>query len=125
MWTVEHNLLPWVFALIILSVVFYLLDRRNVDLELDEDVEFSGKTTIVGSKNFFWLAIVIISVFIEITCAAAPHTRGRSHPGRPYACRAAPWRDSLPARDRRGRTLCHDVLRDNGARDDLDHSRHG
>ncbi|WP_420388337.1 sodium:proton antiporter [Roseivirga sp.] len=65
MWTVEHNLLPWVFALIILSVVFYLLDRRNVDLELDEDVEFSGKTTIVGSKNFFWLAIVIISVFID------------------------------------------------------------
>lgn len=65
MWTVEHNVLPWIFALAILAVIFYLVDRRNVDLELDEDVQFSGKTSIVGGKNFFWLAIVIASVFLD------------------------------------------------------------
>ncbi|GHE55972.1 sodium:proton antiporter [Roseivirga thermotolerans] len=65
MWTVEHNLLPWAAALAILAVIFYLFDKRNTDLELDEDVEFSGKTSIVGGKNFIWLAIVIASVFLD------------------------------------------------------------
>ena len=65
MWTVIHNVLPWAFALIILAVLFYFLDKRNVDLDLDEEVEFSGKTSIVGGKNFFWLAIVIASVFLD------------------------------------------------------------
>ncbi len=65
MWTVVHNVVPWVFALVILAIVFYFFDRRNQDLDLDEDVEFTGKTTIVGTKNFFWLAVVIGSVFLD------------------------------------------------------------
>ncbi|HEY9116688.1 MAG TPA: sodium:proton antiporter [Roseivirga sp.] len=65
MWTVVHNVLPWAFALGILAVIFYLLDRRNEDLDFDEEVEFSGKTSIVGGRNFFWLAVVIASVFLD------------------------------------------------------------
>lgn len=65
MWTVVHNVIPWIFALIILAVIFYFFDKRNVDHDLDEDVEFSGKTSIVGGKNFIWLAIVIASVFLD------------------------------------------------------------
>jgi Na+/H+ antiporter NhaD/arsenite permease-like protein len=65
MWTVVHNAVPWVFALAFLAVMFYLVDKRNVDHDIDETVEFSGKTTIVGGKNFIWLAIIIASVFLD------------------------------------------------------------
>lgn len=65
MWTVVHNLLPWAFALGILAVIFYIIDKRNEDLDFDEEVQFSGKTSIVGARNFFWLAVVIASVFLD------------------------------------------------------------
>lgn len=65
MWTLVHNFLPWTLGLIILSVIFYFFDRRNVDMDLEPDVEFSNKTSIVGSKNFIWLAIIIGSVFLD------------------------------------------------------------
>lgn len=65
MWTVLHNILPWAFALGVLAVLFYFIDKRNEDLDFDEEVQFSGKTSIVGGKNFFWLAIVIASVFLD------------------------------------------------------------
>lgn len=67
LWTLSHNVLPWTVALIILSVMFYFFDLRNKDLDLDlePEVEFTGKTTIVGGKNFLWLAIIIGAVFID------------------------------------------------------------
>lgn len=67
MWTLSHNVLPWTVALIILAVMFYFFDLRNKDLDLDlePEVEFTGKTTIVGGKNFLWLAIIIGAVFID------------------------------------------------------------
>ena len=65
-WTLEHNLLPWLFALAILSVVFFILDKRNKKGE-EEDAEatFDNKVTISGKRNFLWLGVVIISVFID------------------------------------------------------------
>lgn len=67
LWTLSHNVLPWTVALIILAVMFYFFDLRNKDLDLDlePEVEFTGKTTIVGGKNFLWLAIIIGAVFID------------------------------------------------------------
>lgn len=67
MWTLTHNILPWVMALIILAVMFYFFDRRNkdVDLDLEPEVEFTNKTSIIGGKNFLWLAIIIGAVFID------------------------------------------------------------
>ncbi len=67
MWTLTHNIIPWTVALIILAVMFYFFDLRNKDLDLDlePEVEFTGKTTIVGAKNFLWLAIIIGAVFID------------------------------------------------------------
>lgn len=67
MWTLTHNVMPWAVALIILAVMFYFFDARNKDLDLDlePEVEFTNKTTIVGSKNFLWLAIIIGAVFID------------------------------------------------------------
>ena len=65
-WTLSHNLLPWAFALIVLTVIFYFYDKRNKDLDfLNEVPEYTNKTTLIGTKNFFWLAIVIASVFID------------------------------------------------------------
>ncbi|MFY0591570.1 sodium:proton antiporter [Roseivirga sp.] len=65
MWTLTHNLLPWIAALIILAIMFYFFDRRNKDMDLAPEVEFTNKTTIVGSKNFLWLAVIIAAVFID------------------------------------------------------------
>lgn len=65
MWTLTHNLMPWAFALVILAVAFYFFDKRNDDMDLDPGVVFTNKTSIVGGKNFIWLAIVIGSVFLD------------------------------------------------------------
>lgn len=66
-WTLEHNIWPWLFALLVLGAVFYLVDVRNKDVfELDEEpVKPSGKVSIRGAKNFWWLLVIIISVFID------------------------------------------------------------
>ncbi|MFA0961616.1 sodium:proton antiporter [Roseivirga sp. BDSF3-8] len=67
-WTLTHNVVAWVFALAVLAVIFYIIDKRNKgeDLEDPELVKpYSGKLSITGSKNFFWLAVVIVSVFID------------------------------------------------------------
>lgn len=66
-WTMEHNLLPWLVALALLLVVFYVFDQRNRDEleELDEPVQYSGKLSLVGYRNFGWLAVIIVAVFID------------------------------------------------------------
>jgi Na+/H+ antiporter NhaD/arsenite permease-like protein len=65
-WTLTHNLIPWTFALVVLTVIFYFFDRRNKDLDfIDEVPVYTNRTAIIGTKNFFWLAIIIVSVFID------------------------------------------------------------
>jgi len=66
-WTLSNNFLPWLLALIILAVVFYLFDIRNKTnyYEDEEMPEVSGKVSIIGTRNFGWLLVVIISVFID------------------------------------------------------------
>jgi len=66
-WTLEHNILPWLFALVLLLTMFYIFDKRNKsDYGLnDEDVTFTGKVKLIGTRNFFWLALVIASVFLD------------------------------------------------------------
>ncbi len=62
-WTLFHNFPSWVFALIVLLIVFYFFDVKNKK-EVKEEKR-SGKVSIVGSKNFAWLAIVIGAVFLD------------------------------------------------------------
>lgn len=65
-WTLEHNLLPWVCALILLLVIFYFFDIRNKGGGLvAEEVEYSNKITLIGSRNFLWLLVIIVSVFLD------------------------------------------------------------
>lgn len=66
-WTLEHNILPWVVGVIVLAAIFYWFDKRSV--ERDETIEapasYTNKITLTGTRNFFWLTIVIISVFLD------------------------------------------------------------
>lgn len=66
-WTLQHNILPWAFALIFLAIVFYFIDKnaKKEDLIQEEAVTYSNKVNILGAKNFFWLGVVILFVFID------------------------------------------------------------
>jgi len=66
-WTLEHNLIPWIFAILILLLIFYVHDRNNKSGSelVDEEAVFTDKISLIGARNFFWLAIVIISVFLD------------------------------------------------------------
>lgn len=66
-WTLEHNLFPWMFAIALLLVAFYVLDKRNTaNHGLGEgEITYSNKLKLVGVRNFFWLAVVIGSVFLD------------------------------------------------------------
>lgn len=62
-WTMKHNLLPWAFATILLAGLFILFDRKNKEGKVHPDR--TGKISLIGSKNFIWLLIVILAVFID------------------------------------------------------------
>lgn len=66
-WTLEHNIIPWVLALAILSVIFYFVDKKfgKAGEEDLEPVTYTNKFALIGSKNFLWLLIVILSVFLD------------------------------------------------------------
>ncbi len=68
-WTLIHNFVPWAFAITILATLFYFYDKRNggsENISLEEaSATYSNKISIVGAKNFFWLAVVIGSVFLD------------------------------------------------------------
>ncbi len=69
MWTLEHNIVPWVIAVIFLLIFFYLIDIRNKSdyaANIGEEVEpTSGKVSIRGKRNFLWLAVVVGAVFLD------------------------------------------------------------
>ena len=66
-WTLTNNFVPWIFAVVILLVIFFLFDRRNkADYSFGEDaVEPTNKVSIQGTRNFLWLAVVVGSVFLD------------------------------------------------------------
>jgi len=66
-WTLSHNFLPWVTGCLFLAAVFYLVDSRNkshYNLE-DEPPEITNTISLKGSRNFIWLAVIIIAVFLD------------------------------------------------------------
>ncbi|BDD07838.1 citrate transporter [Fulvitalea axinellae] len=63
-WTLVHNLIPWVVALLVLAAIFYVFDTKNKAQDSDT-AEYSGKISLVGTKNFLWLIVIIIAVFID------------------------------------------------------------
>ncbi len=66
-WTMQNNLLPWGFAIVLLLVVFYVFDKGNKsDYSFGEDtVVPTGKIGIRGTRSFIWLGIVVAAVFLD------------------------------------------------------------
>ncbi len=66
-WTVTNNFAIWLCALAFLALLFFIIDRNNKsDYSFGEDIkEFSNKITIAGARNFGWLAVIVLSVFLD------------------------------------------------------------
>lgn len=67
-WTLEHIWPAWILALFILALLFYFTDKKlgkNGDNPLEEETVFTNKISLSGTKNFIWLLVVIISVFLD------------------------------------------------------------
>ena len=65
-WTLTHNFLPWVVGVLILALMFYIVDMRNRKGHNNGAQDsFSNKISLIGSKNFLWLGIVVMAVFID------------------------------------------------------------
>ncbi len=70
-WTLIHNFVPWVIAVCLLLLFFFLFDIRNKTNyalsrgdEEEEEVP-TGKVQLRGKRNFIWLAIVVAAVFLD------------------------------------------------------------
>jgi len=66
-WTLEHNIIPWLFACIALAVVFYFTDKKNKsDYSFGESTDKPTNTvTFTGTKNFLWLTVIVGAVFLD------------------------------------------------------------
>ena len=70
-WTMQHLFVPWLLAIGSLTLLFYLVDRRNkeqgftpnpkVVKKLEEKVEYY----FTGKRNLVWLAIIIGAIFLD------------------------------------------------------------
>ncbi|MEW6508599.1 MAG: sodium:proton antiporter [Bacteroidota bacterium] len=61
-WFVEHIFAVWIPTLIALLIIFYIIDSRN---KVEDDANYSGKIIFKGWKNVIYLAIILLSVFID------------------------------------------------------------
>lgn len=65
-WTLRHNLLPWLLALALLGLIFFVLDARNVAASEQPLARQAGSAvSILGKRNFFWLGAIIAAVFLD------------------------------------------------------------
>jgi len=65
-WTLTHNFLPWVLGVLLLCLMFYIFDSRNKKVYNNQVEEgFTNKVSLIGSKNFLWLTIIVLAVFID------------------------------------------------------------
>ena len=67
LWTMVHNVEEWILATIVLTAIFYIIDQRNHSAAepVDENETYSNKISLVGKRNFIWLAVIITAVFID------------------------------------------------------------
>lgn len=63
-WVIANVWYIWLPAILILLAIFYLFDVRNKAGQDNKEV-YSGKIEFKGFKNVVYLAVVIVSVFID------------------------------------------------------------
>ena len=66
-WTLVHNIDEWLLATVILTIIFFIIDKRHQDAAepVDEAETYSNKISLVGKRNFIWLGVIIAAVFID------------------------------------------------------------
>eukprot|EP01132_Coremiostelium_polycephalum_P000248 gene248-328_t len=65
-WTLQHNLMPWLFALFVLALVFLWLDKNNrARIVIQEGVNNRKVIEIIGKRNFIWLLFMMMAIFID------------------------------------------------------------
>ncbi len=63
-WTFTHVWYIWLPATIMILAVFWFLDTRNKETSPDPDPD-KPVLSLQGTKSFFWVAIIIMAVFID------------------------------------------------------------
>ena len=63
LWPLKHNFLPWVVANVYLLFVFFVLDKKNTNMSYNI-VNNSRKVIIEGKRNFLFVLLTIVSIFI-------------------------------------------------------------
>lgn len=64
-WFIENVWHVWLPTLVVLLAIFYVIDSRNKVEDAYKGVKYSGKIEISGMKNIGFLAIILISVFLD------------------------------------------------------------
>lgn len=66
-WTLTHNFSAWLLGVLLMTALFYWIDKRNgnADELMGDPVEISGKINLNGGINFVWLAVVVGAVFLD------------------------------------------------------------
>lgn len=65
-WFVANVWYIWLPTILLITAIFYVIDSRNKGTE-DPSKEYSGKIVFKGGKNLIYLAIILVSVFIDPT----------------------------------------------------------
>ena len=63
-WTLTHVWYIWLPTMLLLLLIFYVIDTRNKAAGPEIDAS-QGMIGFIGKKNFFWVVIIILSVFID------------------------------------------------------------
>jgi Na+/H+ antiporter NhaD/arsenite permease-like protein len=64
-WVIGHVWYIWLPTILLLTLVFVVIDSRNVGIKDETTEEYSGKIEFKGMKNVFYLLVIVISVFID------------------------------------------------------------
>ncbi len=65
-WVIRHIWYIWLLTIVFVLGIFYLIDTKNYKTaSKNEEQEYTGKIEIRGRKNFIYLLIIIISVFLD------------------------------------------------------------
>jgi len=66
-WTLEHNFVQWITTLLVIVTIFYIVDMRNKpeNSQEEETETYTNKISLIGTRNFLWLGIVILAVFVD------------------------------------------------------------
>lgn len=65
-WVIANVWYIWLPTIALILLVFYFVDNNNkTNTESSAIIEYSGKIEIQGGKNFIYLVVVILAVFID------------------------------------------------------------